>query len=65
MKIHWKSNQTDCVCMCNIMGVGLRRGYQRMGLNLTGGKQDFHEAIDVSVPTALAKRLSHFIQVYK
>ncbi|KAG5415021.1 hypothetical protein IGI04_002588 [Brassica rapa subsp. trilocularis] len=22
------------------------RGYQRMGLNLTGGKQDFHEAID-------------------
>lgn len=38
------------------MGVGLHRGYQKMGLNFTSGKQDFHEAIDVSVPAALANR---------
>jgi len=31
------------------MDVELYRGYQRIGLNLTNGKQDMHEAIDVSV----------------
>lgn len=31
------------------MGVELNRGYQRIGLNLTNGKQDMHEAIDVSL----------------
>ncbi|WZY98561.1 LOW QUALITY PROTEIN: hypothetical protein YC2023_070890 [Brassica napus] len=31
-----------------INGVELHRGYQRIGVNYTSGKQDFHEAIDVS-----------------
>lgn len=30
------------------MSVELHRGYQRIGVNFTSGKQDFHEAIDVS-----------------